>query len=55
VFNGSLLEFIYNNVFFFFFKQPMTLQRQEIKERLDAAPHNKTIVDLDEIIEKWVS
>ncbi len=33
----------------------MTLQRQEIKERLDAAPHNKTIVDLDEIIEKWVS
>lgn len=35
-------------------KSPMTLQRQEIKERLDAAPHNKTIVDLDEIIEKWV-
>ena len=33
----------------------MTLQRQEIKERLDAAPHNKTIVDLDEIVEKWVS
>ncbi|CAF3455236.1 unnamed protein product [Rotaria sp. Silwood1] len=35
-------------------KSPMTLQRQEIKERLDAGPHNKTIVDLDEIIEKWV-
>ncbi len=33
----------------------MTLQRQEIKERLDASPHSKTIVDLDEIIEKWVS
>jgi len=33
----------------------MTLQRQEIKERLDAAPHSKAIVDLDEIIEKWVS
>ncbi|UJR30085.1 hypothetical protein I4U23_017626 [Adineta vaga] len=32
----------------------MTLQRQEIKERLDATPNNKTIVDLDEIIEKWV-
>jgi hypothetical protein len=33
----------------------MTLQRQEIKERMDAAPQNKTIADLDEIIEKWVS
>jgi len=33
---------------------PMTLQRQEIKERMDASPQNKTIVDLDEIIEKWV-
>ncbi|CAF1500997.1 unnamed protein product [Rotaria sp. Silwood1] len=35
-------------------KNPMTLQRQEIKDRLDASPHSKTIVDLDEIIEKWV-
>jgi len=35
-------------------KNPMTLQRQEIKERLDAGSHNKTIVDLDEVIEKWV-
>jgi hypothetical protein len=33
----------------------MPLQRQEIKERLDSGPHHKTIVDLDEIIEKWVS
>lgn len=32
----------------------MTLQRQEIKDRLDASPQNKTVVDLDEIIEKWV-
>lgn len=33
----------------------MTIQRQEIKDRLDSSPHSKTIVDLDEIIEKWVS
>jgi len=33
----------------------MAPQRQEIKERLDAGPHHKTIVDIDEIIEKWVS
>ena len=33
----------------------MTIQRQEIKDRLDSAPHSRTIVDLDEIIEKWVS
>lgn len=33
----------------------MTLQRQEMKQRLDAGPQNKTIIDLDEIIEKWVS
>jgi hypothetical protein len=32
----------------------MTLQRQEIKERLDIGSPHKTIVDLDEIIEKWV-
>ncbi len=32
----------------------MTLQRQEIKERLDAGSQHKIIVDLDEIIEKWV-
>ncbi|CAF4126980.1 unnamed protein product [Rotaria socialis] len=32
----------------------MTLQQQEIKDRLNATPHNKSIVDLDEIIEKWV-
>ncbi|CAF1314488.1 unnamed protein product [Adineta steineri] len=35
-------------------KSPMTLQRQEIKERLDAGSHQKTIIDLDEIIEKWI-
>ncbi|CAM4767089.1 unnamed protein product [Rotaria magnacalcarata] len=34
-------------------KNPMTLQQQEIKDRLNATPHNKSIVDLDEIIEKW--
>jgi hypothetical protein len=33
----------------------MPHQRQEIKERLDAGAQHKTIVDLDEIIEKWVS
>lgn len=33
----------------------MAPQRQEIKERLDAGSHQKTIVDLDEIIEKWVN
>jgi len=35
-------------------RSPMTIQRQEIKDRLDSSPHNKNIVDLDEIIEKWV-
>ncbi|CAF2201135.1 unnamed protein product [Rotaria magnacalcarata] len=35
-------------------RSPMPLQRQEIKERLDSGSQNKTIVDLDEIIEKWV-
>lgn len=34
-------------------KNPVTLQRQEMKQRLDAGPQNKTIIDLDEIIEKW--
>ena len=33
----------------------MAVQRQEIKERLDAGTHQKIVVDLDEIIEKWVS
>jgi hypothetical protein len=33
----------------------MTLQRLEIKERSDTGSPNKMIVDLDEIIEKWVS
>lgn len=33
----------------------MPIQRQEIKEHLDSGSQNKTIVDLDEIIEKWVS
>jgi hypothetical protein len=33
----------------------MTLQRQENKEHLYMGPQHKKIVDLDEIIEKWVS
>lgn len=33
----------------------MVPQRPEIKERLDAGSHPKSIVDLDEIVEKWVS
>ncbi|CAF1003907.1 unnamed protein product [Adineta ricciae] len=33
---------------------PMTLQRPDIKQRSDAGSYNKIIIDLDEIIEKWV-
>ncbi|CAF1669830.1 unnamed protein product, partial [Adineta ricciae] len=32
----------------------MTLQRPDIKQRSDAGSYNKIIIDLDEIIEKWV-
>ena len=33
----------------------MAPQSQEIKGYSDAGTHQRTIVDLDEIIEKWVS
>ena len=32
----------------------MNSQRQEMKQRRDDRPFQKSIIDLDEIVEKWV-
>ena len=32
----------------------MTIERHDMKERIDAGAYPKAIVDLDEIIEQWV-